>query len=391
MFYLVIFAILVALSAVNILRAGKSGNRLWIGLSALLLIGVAGLRYETGGDWDVYTSLFKHISPPDQLSWSAIQRSHLEIGFYLLCSLVKGLGGGIQTLFFIITSFNITLITIALCRYTKYPVLGLLCYYGILYFNLEMIYIRQAMAVAICFFALQYVESRRIVPFLIWVVIACLFHRVAIVMVPLYFLLHRQMPNWVYLVITGAGAVLMLTGIAWITPVFIKISGWIGEDYLEKALFYTERSVFSVHRLLSIGFMLNLLILACILWFKEQLEKLPFSTIHLNMFFFSLVLYYYCYELVEVSNRFRLFFLISIIALLPMLLEIMSSRVTKLITTCIVVLYVFSFSRGIFLEVPQATAYNPYQNYIVYKLQEKKSTGKARLERSHYYFNKERR
>ena len=54
-------------------------------------------------------------------------------------------------------------------------------------------------------------------------------------------------------------------------------------------------------------------------------------------------------------------------------------------------IYCFSFSRGIFLEYPQAMAYNPYQNYIEYKINPRPSTGKQRLEKSHHFFRNDRK
>ena len=314
-----------------------------------------------------------------------------EEGFTLLCALVKSLGGTVQHLFFVVTTINITLITSALRKYTKYPVVGLLCYYGILYFNLEMIYIRQATAVALCFFALQYLQKHEIWKYMLVIVLACTFHRVAVLMIPLYFFLDRKLPEWVYLTVVGLGAALMLAGIPWIQTIFLTVAGWLGENYAEKAEAYTEEAMFAVSRGLSLGFILNLAILIVVMFFKKKIDTLPFGTIMLNMFALSLVLYYYCFELVEVSNRVRLFFYIGIIALLPMVLEVLPLFLERLAGFVVVTLYCFSFSRGIFLEAPQAAAYNPYQNYIEYKIHPRPSTGKQRLEQSKKAFRNERK
>jgi len=391
MFYLVVFVILVLLAILNVIRADRGGNRILIGIAALLLIGVAGLRYETGGDWPNYNDLFIHVPPIDQFDILHYNNYNCEIGFSLICSLIKWLGGDVQTLFFIVCVFNITLITAGLCRYTKYPVLGMMCYYGILYFNLEMIYIRQAMTVAICFWAIHCIEDRQPIRYVLWVIAACLIHRMAIVMVLLYPMVRIKLPTWTYAVVVGVGAIAMLANITWITSVFETITHLLGGGYEYKAHSYTEAGMFSVNRTLSIGFALNLMIYAVVLFFRKELEQKRYGTLHLNMFTLSLVLYYYCYELIEVSNRFRLFFLISIIALLPLLLESMHERNKKVPALAVIILYTFSFSQGIFLESPKAAAYNPYQNYIVYKLQEKPSTGMSRLIQSNNAFGKERR
>ena len=393
MFYLICFGILCVLAVLNVQMHDKLSSQILNGLAAIMLICIAGLRYETGGDWDTYTLLFNKFPTFSRLIGRPAEFADISVeeGFVLLCAFVKSLGGTVQHLFFVVTFINITLIACAAGKYTKYPVVALLCYYGILYFNLEMIYIRQAMAVALCFFALQYIPSKRIIPYMVIVLLACTFHRVAALMIPLYFLLNIKLPSWVYLAVVGVGAVMMLANIPWIQTIFLTIAGWLGENYADKAETYTENAMFAVNRGLSLGFILNLAIFVVIIFFKDKLDALPYGTIMLNMFFGSLVLYYYCFELVEVSNRVRLFFLIGIIALLPMVLEVLPLFLERLAGLLVVMLYCFSFSRGIFLESPQAAAYNPYQNYIEYKIHPRPSTGKQRLEQSKKAFQNERK
>lgn len=393
MFYLICFIILLILAVLNIQLHDKLSSQLLSILAAIILVCIAGLRYETGGDWDTYTILFNSFPPLSQLLGhpSELMDISVEEGFVLLNALIKSLGGNVQHLFFVVTTINILLITCALPKYTKYPVVALMCYYGILYFNLEMIYIRQATAVALCFFAIQFIKSKKIVWYMLIIVLACTFHRVAALMIPLYFVLDRQFSVWLHLAIVGVGAIVMIIGIPWIQSIFVTVAGWLGENYADKAQMYTENALFAVNRGFSIGFLLNLGIFIIVMFFKQKIDELPFGTIMLNMFTLSLILYYYCFELVEVSNRVRLFFLIGIIALLPMVLELWPSFLERLIGLVVITFYCFSFSRGIFLEYPQAMAYNPYQNYIDYKINPRPSTGKQRLEKSHRFFRNDRK
>ena len=393
MFYLICFIILLVLAVLNVQMHDKLSTQVLSGIASLMLIGIAGLRYETGGDWDAYTQMFANFPSFSRLIGYPIELTQqvVEEGFVLLNAFVKSLGGTVQHLFFIVTSINILLITSALHKYTKYPVVALMCYYGILYFNLEMIYIRQATAVAICFFALQYIKPHKIVLYMLMIVLACTFHRVAALMIPLYFLLDRRIATWVYVTVISVGAVLMLIGVPWIQTIFLTVAGWLGENYTEKAEMYVENAMFAVNRGLSIGFILNLLILVAVMIFKKRIDALPYGTIMLNMFALSLVLYYYCFELIEVSNRVRLFFFIGVIALLPMVLEVMPLFLERLAGLAVIALYCFSFSRFIFLEKPQAAAYNPYQNYIEYKIHPRPSTGKQRLDQSKQFFKNERK
>ena len=183
----------------------------------------------------------------------------------------------------------------------------------------------------------------------------------------------------------------MATGVHWIKDIFMDISSLLGEKYADKAEMYTTSNLFAVDRGISLGFILNLLILAAVMLFKRSIDERPHGTVHLNMFALSLALYYYCYELVEVSNRFRLFFLISVIVVLPLILEALPSFMNRLIGFVLTLIYCFNFASAIFLEKPQAIAYNPYQNYIEFKHNPRPSTGKDRLEKSHEYFRNERK
>ena len=393
MFYLIVFCILTLLSLLNVQYNDRVSRQMLMPLVVIMLICIAGLRYETGGDWKTYTTIFNNYPNLQQL----IAKPQLmfnratEEGFVLFCAVVKSISGNVQLLFFVVTAIDILLIASALPKYTKYPVLALLCYYCILYFSLEMIYIRQAMAVALCFHALQYVQEKKFFRFMFFILIACTFHRVAIVLIPLYFVIDKKIPAWVYLLVIFGGAVVMASGINWIKDIFLTISSWLGDKYADKAEIYTESSLFAVNRGISIGFLLNLLIFSCVILFKRSIDSRPHGTVHLNMFTLSLFLYYYCYELVEISNRFRLFFLISVIVILPLIIEALPTFLDKLVGLFITLVYCFSFAMSFFLELPQAVAYNPYQNYIEFKMHPRPSTGARRLEMSHEHFRQDRK
>ena len=393
MFYFVMFFVLLLLGLLNIQMHDRLSRQLLMVFSSIILICIAGLRYETGGDWDSYTKLFAsfpslHYLVAHPQEWFG---GDVEGGFVLLCAAVKTMGGGIQTLFFVVTFVDIVLIASVLPKYTKYPVVALFGYYCLLYFQLEMIYMRQATAVALCFFALQYIEDGKWLRYMVVIFVACTFHRVAIVMIPLYFLLDKRLPAWLYMCVIGAGALLMLAGVPWIKSIFLAVSSLLGETYAEKAEAYTTTDVFATGRQLSVGFVLNLLMAFCFLFFKKPIDERRNGTIMLNMYMLSLVLYYYCYELVEVSNRFRLFFNIGIIALLPILLECLPKVMDRFVGYVVVCLYCFSFSMGIFLEKPQAVAYNPYQNYVEFKIHPRPSTGAQRLKQSEWFFQQGRK
>ena len=118
MFYLIIFIILCVLALLNLQQHDKPSSRALSTIAALMLIGIAGLRYETGGDWDTYTMAFKDFPSFGRLikNPGLFADEYMEEGFVLLCALVKSLGGTIQHLFFVVTTINILLINTRISR-----------------------------------------------------------------------------------------------------------------------------------------------------------------------------------------------------------------------------------------------------------------------------------
>ena len=115
MFYLICFGILCVLAVLNVQMHDKFSTQILNGLAAIMLICIAGLRYETGGDWDAYTTLFADFPSFSRLIGRPAEFADIPVeeGFVLLCALVKSLGGTVQHLFLVVSLINITLIACA--------------------------------------------------------------------------------------------------------------------------------------------------------------------------------------------------------------------------------------------------------------------------------------
>jgi hypothetical protein len=358
----------------------------------LILVFVAGTRYETGGDWNVYTTLFKMALPlSEALQAGTFGIDNIEPWYGFLCATVKQLGGNIQWVFFVITLSNIIILMCTLRKYTKRILFGLLVYYAMFYFALDMLYTRQSTSVLLALLAFTYVDDwKDWWKFAIVTILACYCHRMALILLPLYLFSHIKLSDsFVYVVVT-LGCILMLFGVQWLSPVFLAICKFLGNGFYNRALLYTSDTHFAVQRGLSIGFLLNLGLFALFMWKRKAIENLPHGRTLFSVFLVSIIVYYYGYELIEVSNRFRFYFFISLVALFPMILDAFEWAVNKYIVASLIIIYLFLFNRGVFLNLPSAIAYQPYQNYIVYTIKEKRSTGKERLEQSIEQTNEQR-
>lgn len=157
------------------------GYLLVIGLACWLL---ASFRYVTGFDYRFYESAFQSVAASglDGASWS-------EPG-YLLLNLAVSLLGGNYRVFLLVLHFLLTLlIFVWIGRYSRSPWLSVFLFLSLQYFALSMNFLRQALAAAILLWAYPFLKSRRFLPACGIVLLAACFHRTALIMLPLCFLL----------------------------------------------------------------------------------------------------------------------------------------------------------------------------------------------------------
>ncbi len=157
----------------------------YVGLaSAVVLTLFAGLRFETGYDWIEYGRQFQ--STPDLISMfkgQSIFPSHAEPAFVLLNSVVKTLGGGIYTLFFLVSLISVGVINVVCGRIAPNTAVMWLVYFGIVFMTSQMTMLRQALASSFVLLSLLMVAENRKLPALTAILTAIGFHTSAIMYV----------------------------------------------------------------------------------------------------------------------------------------------------------------------------------------------------------------
>lgn len=392
MFYFIIFIILFLFTVLERTNLNNRSKNILLFFSWFILVVVAGTRYETGADWDMYTAILHDTKPIGSLLLSGqIFSSNIELGYLLLCSILKQVGLGIQFLFFIIVLFNVTIITLALKHYTKYVIMGLWIYFSLIYITLEFSLVRQALAASICFYAYRFVSEKKMWKYFMFVFIAFLFHLSALIMLPLYFFFKGKFNNSKLLFIVGLGCVLMLFNIKWIHALLMFIGNILGGGFLVKIQYYTTNETYNVNRAISIGFFLNLLLVLLFLRKRKVIESYKYGNLFINVFMVNIIVYYYLYEFMEISIRFRLYYIFSLMVLFPYLLESYQNLVNKIMIGIFIFIYCMMTNIKIYLNAPTTVVYNPYQNYFVYKILDKKSIGEKRIQENKEIVLKERK
>lgn len=125
-----------------------------------LLVGVAGLRFETGYDWMVYDQVFVEIAKNESLI-NIISQFNMEPAFIALCKAIDYLGGGLQSLFIVVAVFNFYAILKYLSLTKGSFLFGVSIYFCWIYLPVQMGVIRQSIGCSLVFLAIYYLINQR--------------------------------------------------------------------------------------------------------------------------------------------------------------------------------------------------------------------------------------
>lgn len=382
MLYLLIFLILLLFSYNEVFTSNDKLKKTLYIASYYILVVLAGLRYETGGDWQSYAEVFDIIEPINEVikgNGHVFANHQIEIGFRLLISITKFFSSNVQLLFFIVSFGCLTLLFKNLSVYSSYPQTSILIYYSVLYFFLDFVTIRQAISVMIFFFSIRFIQNRNLLKYIALIVTASFFHLTALLLLPLYWIINKRFSSNKVIIFFITINLVFLLNIKWMEATLNLVLPFFLGPVATKITTYTAESAL-VGRGISIGFIINIIIFTLLMLTRSKNDGSKYYNIFFNLFLLYAFVYSVFFEIVDISNRFRLYFALSELILLPNLFIAFETYKNKILIFIFVTLFSFSTSRNIFLERTGGSAYNPYQNYIIYKMFDIKSTGKERLE-----------
>lgn len=147
---------------------------------------MSGFRHQIGYDYDTYVEIYKKLEDSPIITY-------IEPGFsYTVYLLIKA-GLSEQGIFFFFSILTIIPIALTLKRYSADPYLSLLIFLlNRAFFFDSMSIVRQFFAIALIFYAVRYIIDRKFWWYFLFVVVATLFHKTALITLPFYFFAHTR-------------------------------------------------------------------------------------------------------------------------------------------------------------------------------------------------------
>lgn len=159
-------------------------------IATIVFIIFATLRSDNvGADTKMYHNMYTNMSIFNNFQYARTdwRYGRVEIGYGLLEYIVSR-KFPFQVFLMIAAIISIVPIAVAIYRYSENIFLSLFLYIAFGYFSFAMNGIRQAIAIGICFCAFLASREKKFIKFIILIAIATLFHKSALLFIPVYWL-----------------------------------------------------------------------------------------------------------------------------------------------------------------------------------------------------------
>ena len=215
------------------LQQNKSKKYIWICGVVIALFSALRTPFTGTTDnywytvWYVELQSFESFKDYYDLHMSEYDLLSSEAGYYFTMWLLGHVFKDGQTAIVVSSLF----ITLATCRFiyrnSSDGPLSLTIYVCLGLFTFNMNGMRQAMAMSICLFAYEFAKNRKLIPFVLAVLLAMLFHKTAMCFFPM-FIVPRLKNNLISWIIFVVGLIICLLYIDRIVAGYYELSG---EDY----------------------------------------------------------------------------------------------------------------------------------------------------------------
>lgn len=226
--YLVMFAFLLAYHFVD---SKETKVRLYYAACGFLILMFALQDYSVSGDSDEYMKQYEIIKT---LPFSEFFAHKFEIGYVLLNRLLSTLFDSDRVLYLCMSILIMVPFSIWMEKEAPNPMMAMMTFVAIGFYFHSVVLWRQMLAMAILTFSHRYIRERRLVPFLLTVFIAMLFHQSSAVFILAYIAYALPINKWMVIAAAGIGATMIVLG----KPIMWFINTYIYSTYNESFFGY---------------------------------------------------------------------------------------------------------------------------------------------------------
>lgn len=321
--YIIVILLVIVPVVIEYFIANFKYDKICTWLLLIMLVIFSGSRFETGNDWYEYTKVFSNMPSVGTFIANPVifGMFRMEPGYILLNSIIKTLGGSIDTVFFISSAFTIILLFCVFKKSSFFCALAILLYMRYGYLQTNMMFVRQGIAISILFYSYKFIIHRKPIKYFLLVILATLFHTSAILSICFYFIINRKYSNFIIILSIMVSLCLSFIDIsqmlAKILPNFISNS----------ILSYSESEIWGeMGGRFSFGLFEKIVIAILCIIYRTQLNKQPYFNIYFNLFILSIICYFAFFQMYVFQQRLSMLLQIATIPVIISLVELVQNK-----------------------------------------------------------------
>ena len=354
-FTISVFTVWLSMQVKSEYRVGKAGEKgkvqnkiLLYAIFAILFL-VSALRFNVGNDYENYAYTAHEASVNGYVV--------TEIGFNWLVKVVYAIFGGeyYEIVFALFAFATICIFLKAMYEQSEefYETFFLFTTLGLYFQTFNTM--RYYLALAIAFYASRYVLNKDWIRFILWIVVASLFHKSVLIVTPLYWLCTIEWKKWFVAVITLGTAICFV-----LQKPLLQLALYLYPSYRNTQYLEGGTSLPSIVR--------SILILLFLIWvFKtnEIEEKKQREILFYGRLNYLSLLVYTGFSFLPVITRIGYYLTVFQILLLPLLvMQIKDEKKKKLARNIIIIASVIYFTFFLFTAHKPGIGLLPYQSWL---------------------------
>lgn len=346
--YIIIFSISLFFAYLAEINKNKENNRqktvyyTSVTFSFMTLFLFLGLRYDVGFDY-----LYTYVPEYNKIKLG--YSTHFEPLFILLNKFVYYIFNNVYWVFIISAFLTVYLVYSVICKRGKNIFFGVFLFIGTRMYLYSFTQVRQYIAIAIFLYATKYITERKKFKYFFSICIAALFHKIALIYLPIYFIGNIKLTKQKYSLIALLGFALI--------PIVTSLYNYIGR-YLYG---WYINNKFGIGNYSSVMLIMNLFTIIISILYYNNLSNNKNSTMLLNL---QLVAWILCITTIQLNESYRIVALFSYTSILLLQeiyysLKIKSNR--KILFLLIFVLYtacLYAYLKNDPYMLPYKTIFN---------------------------------
>lgn len=171
-------------------KKSERNTKLFLGITSVVMIVVSFLRADNVGiDYIQYSDYFAQMREGGWAFFIGEQNMYRsEIGYSFLNYLVSLVTGNVHVYMLVVAIITVGLTAFLLYKYSPIPWIGMFVFLTFGFFGNSLCFLRQSLGIAIFLLAIPHLKNKKIIPYMLLVLLSATFHKSMLIMIPIYFL-----------------------------------------------------------------------------------------------------------------------------------------------------------------------------------------------------------